>query len=88
MIFQQATEAKKGTGGFCPALLTDGSALASGAAARAGATTTLAAAGDLAAVMVFETATLPSWARWFHAGKGTPYSPRVRGPAPRARRWR
>ena len=70
MIFQQATEAKKGTGGFCPTLLTDGSALASGAAARAGVTTTLAAAGDLAAVMVFETATFPSRARWFHAGNG------------------
>jgi GNAT superfamily N-acetyltransferase len=43
-----------------------------GAAARAvrtGATITLAAAGDLAAVRAFEAAAFPSWARWFAAAR-------------------
>ena len=43
-------------------------ALASGSADRAGLTITPAAAADLAAVVAFEEATFPNWARWFRAG--------------------
>jgi hypothetical protein len=43
-------------------------ALASGSAARAGLTITPAAAADLAAVVAFEEARFPNWARWFRAG--------------------
>ena len=42
-------------------------AVASGRAASAGVTITPAAAADLAAVLAFETATFPSWTRWFRA---------------------
>ena len=42
-------------------------AAASGRAASAGVTITPAAAADLAAVLAFETATFPSWTRWFRA---------------------
>lgn len=44
------------------------SALASGSAARAGVTIMPAAADDMAAVVAFEAATFPNWARWFRAG--------------------
>jgi GNAT superfamily N-acetyltransferase len=43
-------------------------AFASGSAARAGVTIMSAAAADLAAVVAFEAATFPNWARWFRAG--------------------
>ena len=43
-------------------------ALASGSSARAGITIRPAAPADVAAVMAFETATFPHWARWFQAG--------------------
>jgi GNAT superfamily N-acetyltransferase len=43
-------------------------ALASGSAARAGVVIMPAVAADLAAVVAFEAATFPNWARWFRAG--------------------
>jgi GNAT superfamily N-acetyltransferase len=43
-------------------------ALVPGSAAAAGVTIMLATAADVAAVMAFETATFPNWARWFRAG--------------------
>jgi GNAT superfamily N-acetyltransferase len=43
-------------------------ALASGSAVRAGVTFTPAGAADLAAVVAFEAATFPNWARWFRTG--------------------
>ena len=39
-------------------------------AAGAGVSLALAGEGDLPAVMAFETATFPEWARWFGAGEG------------------
>jgi GNAT superfamily N-acetyltransferase len=41
---------------------------ASERAGRAGVTIAPAAAGDLPAVLAFETATFPSWTRWFRVG--------------------
>jgi len=43
-------------------------ALANGSTARAGIAIRPAAAADVAAVIAFETATFPNWARWFQAG--------------------
>jgi len=45
-------------------------ALAPGSLAPAGITIRPAAPADVAAVMAFEEATFPNWARWFRAGNG------------------